>query len=259
MTLRTGMCPKPVVRVAISPARLRDAELLADTNRDTIEIGANAVRGKNVRAVAVDPEFSTNDRRTLGTQLRGLGYRTELWDDSALPSGASSPVVVAIPKRTVPQVQAVTAKLRDAAVIGATHDIPDRNLYRAYMPAGVAAIVCLTLPADSLKHMLGMALQRYATIPADELAAVVQHLEKPPEGLALSERDRAILNLIAQGEPPASIAAITGYSDRHLRRITAELVSRIGAINRVHAAAVAARWGLGRQARTERESDRTSI
>lgn len=62
--------------------------------------------------------------------------------------------------------------------------------------------------------------------------------------VADSRRDRQIPHLIAQGSTSTEIARTTECSDGHLRRITANLTTRIGATNRARAAALTTRWGL---------------
>ncbi len=74
---------------------------------------------------------------------------------------------------------------------------------------------------------------------------MASRLEDPPDHIHLTTRDTQLVSLIGEGLPPAAIATKTGYSERHIRRITAALFARIGATSRVHAAALATRWGLG--------------
>jgi DNA-binding NarL/FixJ family response regulator len=200
------------------------------------------VRARITRRVVVDTQLRASDRHILLCRLHALRYDTEPWDGSMRRCGAATAVVLAVPQRTVGQVRDVTSRLGNQTVLGASHRVPDAHLYRTYIPVGVTAIIGLCLPTRTLTHVVAMALQGLATIPTADLARIVDHPEEPPEGLVLDARDREILDLIARGQSPAMIAAVTGYSERHVRRITAELISRIGATNRLHAAAIAARW-----------------
>ena len=62
--------------------------------------------------------------------------------------------------------------------------------------------------------------------------------------IRLSPAERRWLGSIAEGATVVEVAAAEGYSERHMRRLLADLYRRLGATGRVPALIAAARLGL---------------
>ena len=76
------------------------------------------------------------------------------------------------------------------------------------------------------------------------LAAARQAAETPGRGDALNTRQREVLRLVAEGLSNREIAARTHLSEHTVKGYVEEILERLGARNRVHAAIVATKQGL---------------
>jgi DNA-binding NarL/FixJ family response regulator len=91
----------------------------------------------------------------------------------------------------------------------------------------------------------------HGTIPADLLGEVMEHLGRwepqVPAGhpaLALDDREKAVLRMIADGHETAEIARALAYSARTVTGIVHDITHRLRLRNRAHAVAFALRHGL---------------
>lgn len=91
-----------------------------------------------------------------------------------------------------------------------------------------------------------------ATVPRELLDRLVSQIKDPqPErtgrtgaDIALSERERQVLILIAEGHGNAGIAEVLNCSPHTVKNIIYDLMGRLQLRNRTHAAAFAVRAGL---------------
>jgi two-component system response regulator DevR len=76
------------------------------------------------------------------------------------------------------------------------------------------------------------------------LAAARQAAEAPSRTPTLNARQREVLRLVAEGLSNREIAARTHLSEYTVKGYVEEILERLGARNRVHAAIVATKQGL---------------
>lgn len=197
-------------------------------------------------AAGVDSMLDEDFNLRLGDALRRLGHLPENFDAPAqwFNTHPQSLAVLAIPTRSARNIRALNSIHPDSIIIAAGSSGSAPDIFRAYLRAGATGCITSGLSVPKLATALVATRTGLTVIPADVIGVIVDRLEQPPPHLELHERDRRILYLIAQGSTLIEIAEATGYSDRHLRRITANLLIRIGATNRAHAAALATRWGM---------------
>lgn len=65
-----------------------------------------------------------------------------------------------------------------------------------------------------------------------------------PTRIRLSPAERQWLRSIAEGATVVEVAAAEGYSERHMRRMLADVYRRLGVTGRVPALVAAAKMGL---------------
>ncbi len=184
----------------------------------------------------------------LGYDVIGIGSLPQ-W----LQAHPDAATFLAIPQRTPDLVREMRAAAPRAGIVAVCADTPSALTYRAYVKAGASGIVEPDLPPDKLTQVLMATLAGFVVLPPRAAHSIVRRLEEPPGDLHLTARDKEIVGLVARGASPAAIAAETGYSERHLRRIVTDLLARMGVTNRAHAAAMATRWGLGGSEQHTRE------
>lgn len=196
--------------------------------------------------VGIDNEIDHHFKTTLEAVLHDLEHPVERFTDPTLwlKKHAGNLAVVAISSRSPQDVRAMRAAIPESVIVGASDVTRGPETFRQYLTAGVNGLIAADQTPSDLTDTLAATLTGLVVIPADVAQAFGNRREEPPPHLDLTDRDRRVLRLITQGATLKQIAAAMGYSDRHLRRITANLLTRIGAKNRAHAAALTTRWGL---------------
>ncbi len=200
----------------------------------------------NEHRVGMDDQIPPAISRRVTSLLGDMGHGTEVSQDPFqwLTHNAPNPILVPVPRRTATEIQAATISTRPAVVVGLCNGTQNAAVFREYLKAGATSIIGTDIPFSDLPQVLAAALKGFTVLPQSVAAALANRLQEPPPLPQLTARDTQLLNLIAQGASRKAMAAATGYSQRHLRRITTDLLSRIGAINHAHAAALATQWGL---------------
>jgi DNA-binding NarL/FixJ family response regulator len=79
---------------------------------------------------------------------------------------------------------------------------------------------------------------------APEIARTLVGAMRAPRGMRLTEREREILALLAEGLPNRAIAAAVHVTERTVKYHVGEILARLGASNRAQAVAIARRRGL---------------
>lgn len=201
--------------------------------------------GKDI--VGVDDTMVATIKGKLRPLLHTLGYDIHVVEDpdAWLRSHPVGTILLPIPDRSPNQIGAAHKAASRATIIGVGVTMPTSAACRRYLHAGSAGIVGIDLPPNELAVALEASLRGLVAMPLRVARAIVGRLEEPPHNLYLTNRDTQMLELIARGQSPKDMSTNTQYSERHLRRITSDLFSRIGATNRAHAAAIATRWGFG--------------
>jgi DNA-binding NarL/FixJ family response regulator len=115
-------------------------------------------------------------------------------------------------------------------------DRAERHTANAAMQAGACAYVARTASAEDLRQAVQAALDQERFIdPA-----------VPPRGSRgkLTQRQREILQLLANGESTTVAARELGLSEETVKTHTKNALARLGARNRTHAVAIALRESL---------------
>ncbi|MFJ6836217.1 LuxR C-terminal-related transcriptional regulator [Streptomyces sp. NPDC091209] len=103
--------------------------------------------------------------------------------------------------------------------------------------------------ASRLSHAVLAAARDDCTVPMDLLEQVLDHPAETRHGDgwaggALSDRERSVLRLLADGHETAEIAQRLAYSPRTVTTVVHDITQRFRLRNRAHAVAYALRAGL---------------
>ena len=195
--------------------------------------------------VGIDSAASPNARYRAEQLLSQLQRQSRFVDGPIewLTTDASRPILIAIPQRTPEEVATARHIAPNTHIVGICDHHLESSLCEGYLRAGVAGIVPTDETPSAVVHALAAMLDGYTVADRTVILNIAARPTYPPPP-SLSTRDKQLLNLIAQGASRNHIAAATGYSQRHLRRITTQLLNKIGAATHAHAAALAVQWGL---------------
>ena len=134
--------------------------------------------------------------------------------------------------------EAIRAMLRLEPSLGivAHGDRAERHIASAALQAGASAYVSRTASASELRRAVEAALQQEKFVDPDV----------PPRGSRgkLTQRQREILQLLANGESTTVAARELGLSEETIKTHTKNALARLGARNRTHAVAIALRESL---------------
>jgi len=122
--------------------------------------------------------------------------------------------------------------------------VPTEEEHRIALKIGAAAFVHSNMAHGDLLAVWAAALAGYYPLPRATAHPLVSRLERPPENIHLSDRDKVILAGLAQGDTMAEVAARLGCSERHARRQARAMWNTLGVPNRTQGLVSAARWGL---------------
>lgn len=151
----------------------------------------------------------------------------------------------------MPEIRAFVRELRR------THDTPclasgsgwDADRLAAIVEAGAVGVLAKdSLTPETLEANVRAALHGAAVIPSELMASVLG----APSGVAepeadagpLNEREQQVLRLIADGHGTREVAAAMSYSERTIKNVLHDVVTKLGARSRSHAVAHAVRAGL---------------
>jgi two-component system NarL family response regulator len=127
---------------------------------------------------------------------------------------------------------------RTAPVLGivAHGDRPERHLANAALGAGASAYVARTAGPDQLRAAVSAAAAQERFVDPDV----------PPKGSrgSITNRQRQILQLLADGESTTVAARQLGLSEETIKTHMKNIFARLGAKNRSHAVAIGLRESL---------------
>jgi DNA-binding NarL/FixJ family response regulator len=127
---------------------------------------------------------------------------------------------------------------RDSAALGivAHGERPERHLATAALQAGASCFVARTARAEELRRAVDAALSQESFVDPDV----------PPKGSRgkLTQRQRQILQLLADGESITVAARELDLSEETVKTHTKNMLARLGARNRSQAIAIALRESL---------------
>ncbi|MEU3413808.1 response regulator transcription factor [Streptomyces sp. NPDC006658] len=203
-----------------------------------------------VSIVAQDPILEAGTRSSL--QYHG--------DIAVALSGERAQVAVMMVDRVAPQVMNAVRAGREAderqeVVLVATELAAD-DAVQAFA-AGIRGLLRRSeCTAERLASTVVAAAAGDCTLPPDLLNGLLKHgqgadVRRPdtggvaaPGGSALSERERAVLRLVADGRETEEIARELCYSPRTVTTVVHDVTRRFQLRNRAHAVAFALRTGL---------------
>jgi two-component system nitrate/nitrite response regulator NarL len=153
---------------------------------------------------------------------------------------------LALPPRggleTIAAVRAVYPATRILALSG-TEDL---SLAERSLRAGADGFMAKSADPDALVAPLLALAAGMKVVTKDLLEALLAGSRKPEDGIldGLDSRDLDLWGLLARGLETAELAARLLVSERTAKRMLASLLNKIGAGNRIEAAALAGRYGL---------------
>ncbi|HEX4731434.1 MAG TPA: response regulator transcription factor [Solirubrobacterales bacterium] len=134
--------------------------------------------------------------------------------------------------------ETIRAMRQTAPVLGivAHGDRPERHLANAALGAGASAYVARTAGPDQLRAAATAAAAQERFVDADV----------PPKGSrgSITNRQRQILQLLADGESTTVAARRLGLSEETIKTHMKNILARLGAKNRSHAVAIGLRESL---------------
>jgi len=201
-----------------------------------------------VTAVTPDPL----SRAGLAATLRGQPGLSVV--DAPEPDEPTVAVVVAdeVDEPVLRQVRAARAAGHERVVLLVTR-VDDAGLMAA-VEAGVVGVIRRSqAPPSHLAAAIRAAAVGEGTLPPDLLARLMGQVERlqrqvlSPRGLTfagLTEREIAVLRLLADGLDTAEVGEQLFFSERTVKNVIHDLTSRLDLRNRTHAVAYAIRHGL---------------
>jgi DNA-binding NarL/FixJ family response regulator len=130
----------------------------------------------------------------------------------------------------------------------------EHNVLHTTVECGVAAVIRRSeATQDRLVAMITAMARGEGVLPGDLLGKLLDQVARlqrqvlDPRGLTLSTltaREADMLRLVAEGMDTAEIAAKTSYSERTVKNVLHEVITRLNLRNRAHAVGYAMRHGL---------------
>ena len=205
-----------------------------------------------VRVLVVDDHqmFASSLAQALEAEddLLVVGVATTL-DGARSQTRAAAPDVVLLDHR-LPDgdgVNSITTlqQLRPSVqVVMLTATTSDRVLVAA-MEAGAAGFIAKTQPLDDVLDGVRAAAQGESVVSPKLLSRLLPRLHRRSGSTTtLTDRERQILDLLAQGLPNAEIAAALSLSVHTVRNHVANLSAKLGAHSKLEVLAIAVRDGL---------------
>ena len=143
---------------------------------------------------------------------------------------------------TIRRIAAAYPRTRILALSG-TEDL---GLATAALRAGAAGFLAKSADPEVLVAPLLTIAAGVRVVPADLLDALLAAADRAGQGIVerLEERELQLWALLARGMETSEIAKVMLVSERTAKRMIASLLHRLGAANRIEAAALAGRYGL---------------
>ena len=143
---------------------------------------------------------------------------------------------------TIRRIAAAYPRTRILALSG-TEDL---GLATAALRAGAAGFLAKSADPEVLVAPLLTIAAGVRVVPADLLDALLAAADRAGQGIVerLEARELQLWALLARGLETSEIAKVMLVSERTAKRMIASLLHRLGAANRIEAAALAGRYGL---------------
>ena len=121
----------------------------------------------------------------------------------------------------------------------------------ASIQSGATGVLCKdTLTPEGLRSALRAADNGAGILPPNLLASLLgsaaedERGRRAPSRARLTERERRVLRLIADGKPTREVAGALAYSERTVKSVLHDAITKLGARSRSQAIAYAVRHGL---------------
>lgn len=186
------------------------------------------------------------------------GHLGSLPDVEVVADGPDSSVDVAVVITEQMTTDVISALRRGRAFLGAAVVLIVAEINRTDLLTAVECGVVAVLPRQAatferIEDAVATAADGGGMLPPDVLGHLLDHIEHIhsdvllPHGLhtsGLTPREIDVLRLMSEGLTTAEIATELCFSERAVKRILADLTSRLGLRNRPHAVAYALRMGV---------------
>lgn len=153
--------------------------------------------------------------------------------DPAMPGGAD--FVAAVAEATSAPVVVCSSITNEASVLGA-------------LQAGAAGVLRKdTLTTEALANAVRAAVDGTGVVTSELLRDLLEGIgngDGKPIGGRLTDREQRVLSLIAQGHPTREVAQQLCYSERTVKNVLHDVVTKLNARSRSQAVAHAVREGL---------------
>ncbi|MFD4941875.1 LuxR C-terminal-related transcriptional regulator [Streptomyces sp. NPDC058239] len=237
----------------------------ADTKTRAVERGQYRRPSASERSAEGSAEEAPGGRVSVAVYAEDLILRTgvvhqmrprpeiELIADSEADRAQVSLVVVdMVDERTVQLLQRLqrNTATRTGLVVG----FFESGALQTMIECGVAAVLRRgEADQDSLVHLVTAMAKGEGVLPGDLLGRLLDHVSSlqrtvlDPRGLSLSTlttREAEMIRLVSEGYGTAEIAQKTSYSERTVKNVLHEVVTRLELRNRAHAVGYTMRHGL---------------
>jgi two-component system, NarL family, response regulator YdfI len=139
-------------------------------------------------------------------------------------------------------IKQIKARRAGAIVILTTYD--DDDLIVKGLRAGAQGYLLKDASRRELFEAIRAAARGEALLPPGIAAKVVAHLADPARTDGLSERERQVLELLAEGAANKEIAARLNITERTVKAHVTNILDKLGVNSRIEAVAHAMRAGL---------------
>jgi DNA-binding NarL/FixJ family response regulator len=127
--------------------------------------------------------------------------------------------------------------------------LEDRDTFLAAVRAGAKGYLVKGASSDDISHAIGMVRRGGVVFGSEVSAWALEYLNKPRESSKpfpeLTDRERAVLELVADGLGNATIARRLGLSVKTVRNYLSRIFAKLQITDRTEAAVQARRAGLG--------------
>jgi DNA-binding NarL/FixJ family response regulator len=142
----------------------------------------------------------------------------------------------------------IATRRPDTAVIMLSM-LEDQDTFLAAVRAGAKGYLVKGASSDDISHAIGMVRRGGVVFGSEVSAWALEYLNKPRESSKpfpeLTDRERAVLELVADGLGNASIARRLGLSVKTVRNYLSRIFAKLQITDRTEAAVQARRAGLG--------------
>ena len=149
---------------------------------------------------------------------------------------------------SAPEALAFIRKLHEsgrARVIASASSWQQKDILATLEAGAVSVLRTDTLTPESLEANVRATLQGDGVLPSDLLSGLLVALRAADAGSSrLTNREEQVLRLIADGHATREVAEELCYSERTVKNVLHDVVTKLGARTRSHAVAHAVRAGL---------------